>query len=78
MPTAKPEVQMTIRLNKHMAGVGEPGDEIVVEARKGHPAERFWRNRLRDAETDECCEIVEASKPKRAARASTADEQSED
>lgn len=67
-----PDIQMTIRLNKHMAGVGKPGDEITIEARKGHPAERFWRNRLRDAETDGCCEIVKKSKPKRAARETTA------
>ena len=34
---------------------------ITVEDNGGVPVERFWRNRLKDAETDNCVEVVKTS-----------------
>lgn len=34
-------------------------DEIVeVPEVDGIPSEQFWRRRLKDAQTDDCCEVV--------------------
>lgn len=37
---------------------GFSGTVTVQTDEKGVPLERFWRNRLKDAETDNCVEVV--------------------
>ena len=42
-----------------------PGYSGVVNVKTdamGTPLEKFWRNRLKDAEMDQCVEIVKATK----------------
>ena len=36
---------------------------IEIEDSNGIPVERFWRNRLKDAEIDNCCEVIDETKP---------------
>lgn len=37
----------------------EPGQEVPVEVdARGNPLDVFWRRRIRDAERDQCCEVV--------------------
>jgi hypothetical protein len=43
---------------------GYSGEVTVKCDRNGIPLERFWRNRLRDAKTDNCVEVVTAKKIK--------------
>ena len=31
---------------------------IEIEDNKGIPVKRFWRNRLKDAGIDNCCEVI--------------------
>lgn len=39
------------------------GQVVQIQANdKGVPVDKFWRNRLRDAEVDGCCEIVKEDK----------------
>lgn len=54
-----------LKLNSPMAGFKE-GQEVTIQTdRSGVPLEKFWRRRLKDAETDNCIEVVKASKPKK-------------
>lgn len=54
-----------LKLNEAMQGY-EAGRVITVQAdSNGLPLEKFWRRRLKDAQTDKCVEIVKASKPKK-------------
>lgn len=54
-----------IKLNQPMAGY-ESGREVTIQTdRSGVPLEQFWRRRLRDAETDNCVEVVKAKAPKK-------------
>ena len=47
-----------------MAGY-EAGREVTVKTDiSGIPLEKFWRRRLRDANIDNCVEVVKASKQK--------------
>lgn len=40
---------------------------VTIDADKhGIPLTRFWRNRLKDATTDNCVEVVVDRKPKKA------------
>lgn len=41
---------------------GYSGVVTVTTDKNGIPLDRFWRNRLKDAETDNCVEVVKASK----------------
>ena len=36
---------------------------IDIEDNGGIPVDRFWRNRLKDAEIDNCVEVVNETKP---------------
>lgn len=49
--------KLTIRI-KNEALKKIYGDEIVVNARGGKPIEKYWRNRIKDAELDKCVEVV--------------------
>lgn len=52
---------LKVQVNKQI-GDHKPGTIINVDADKlGTPLNLIWRRRLKDAETDQCCEIV---KPK--------------
>ena len=49
------------------------GDVVSVECDvEGTPLDIQWRRRLRDAETDNCCEVVRPPKRRRATRTTTA------
>ncbi len=53
-----------VRANK-LPGV-PPGHVFTIPAdRYGVPLEEFWRRRFKDAETDNCCEVVcdQSSRP---------------
>ena len=43
---------------------GHIGAVTVQTDSAGVPLERFWRNRIKDAEADNCVEIVKAKKDK--------------
>lgn len=47
---------MKLKIN-HVPGFS---GTITIEDNNGIPVERFWRNRLKDAETDNCVEVVKA------------------
>jgi hypothetical protein len=56
---------MKLKLNQPMKGY-EAGREITVQTdSNGIPLEKFWRRRLRDAQIDNCVEVVKPSKTKR-------------
>jgi len=41
---------------------GHSGSVAVQTDENGVPLEKFWRNRLKDAEFDNCVEVVKPSK----------------
>jgi hypothetical protein len=47
-----------MKLKIHNVSGYQPGSIISVDDIDGVPAERFWRNRLKDAKIDNCVEIV--------------------
>lgn len=54
---------LILKLSRKLLGQG-PGIIRVRKGSDGAPAERYWRDRLKDAETDGCCEIVKPEKAK--------------
>ncbi len=58
--TKKVNVKLNFSFGKHKEGQIVP---IEVNAKTGIPTERFWRRRFEDAKTDNCIEVVKASKP---------------
>jgi len=64
---------MNIKLNIAMNGFAK-GQEIPIEDINGIPTDPFWRRRLKDAEIDNCVEIVQTkpeTKTKRNSRSSS-------
>ena len=55
---------MKLKLNCDLNG-HKKGTIIKVNDNNGIPLDSFWRRRLKDAEIDNCVEIVEVSKPKK-------------
>lgn len=53
--------KLTIRI-KNEALQKIYGEKIIVNARGGKPIEKYWRNRIRDAELDGCVEVVKENK----------------
>lgn len=54
MTTKTVSIKLNRSLNKNPAGA-------IVRVRSGpdgKPVDRYWRDRLKDAATDNCCEIV--------------------
>ena len=49
---------MKIQINKQL-GELSPGQVINLEAANGVPLSVYWRRRLKDAEHDQCCQIVQ-------------------
>ncbi len=56
---------LTLKLNRKLRGQG-PGDVRVEEGPDGQPKDKYWRDRLKDAATDGCCELVKLSSKKKA------------
>lgn len=54
---------ISVKVNKTIPGYPVGVSVIVRINAKGIPLEKFWRDRLRDAETDDCIEI-QKPKPK--------------
>ncbi len=52
---------IVLKLNRKLHGQG-PGEIRVRKGKDGLPQDRYWRDRLKDAETDGCCELVKAEK----------------
>lgn len=60
--------RLTIKINGTIVGY-QKGQEVSVSAdENGTPYDQFWRRRLKDAEIDNCCEIV---MPRAATRSKT-------
>lgn len=54
---------ITIRVLKDLPGY-KAGQEVKVTAvEDGIPLLKFWRDRLRDAEIDDCVEVIPNPKP---------------
>jgi len=54
-----------LKLNQPMSGY-EAGREITIQTDKdGVPLEKFWRRRLKDADIDNCVEVVKPSTSKK-------------
>ena len=54
---------ISLKINKGLPGYSEGVTTTVTVDEHGTPLEKFWRDRLHDAETDNCVEIVK-DKPK--------------
>lgn len=50
--------EMQIKLNADLNGHAK-GSIITIAAHNKIPLNQFWRDRLRDSETDNCIEIVQ-------------------
>jgi hypothetical protein len=53
---------INIKCNANLGKYKKGSVVQVATSESGSPVERFWRNRIRDAEIDNCCEIVEEKK----------------
>lgn len=57
-----------LQINKAFSGY-KPGEVVLVECdESGCPLVREWRNRVRDAEIDNCVEFVTGSKSNKPAK----------
>ena len=52
---------ISIQLNRALRGKPAGAVVRVPANRDGQPKDRYWRDRLKDAETDGCCEIKDSS-----------------
>ncbi len=56
-----------LKLNQPMQGY-DAGRIVTIQTDKhGVPLEKFWRRRLKDAEIDNCVEVIKPSKSKKGA-----------
>jgi hypothetical protein len=46
-------------------GVFKAGASLKVEAKNGVPTSPYWRNRIKDAEIDNCVSVLVIEPPKR-------------
>ncbi len=54
----------TITILIHRVAGHAPESEVVVATdSEGTPLDLFWRRRLRDAERDNCCEVLSPAAP---------------
>ncbi len=54
---------LTLKLNVPLNGF-PAGKEIKVKSNKGIPLDRFWRDRLKDSEIDDCVTVVKPTRSK--------------
>lgn len=47
-----------LKINKPIGCSGDPHTVTIQTDQNGVPLDRFWRNRLKDAETDNCVEVI--------------------
>lgn len=60
--TAAPEITLENKSDVTLGGIAPGGKVRVKVDRDGTPLDRYWRNRLRDAEIDGCvAKVVEAA-----------------
>lgn len=60
--TAAPEITLENKSDVTLGGIAPGGKVRVKVDRDGTPLDRYWRNRLRDAEIDGCvARVVEAA-----------------
>lgn len=55
---------MRIKLNVDFGSLGLAGTIIVLEDDNGIPLSKYWRRRLEDSKTDNCCEVLSAKESK--------------
>lgn len=53
---------VTLQINKALPGYAKGATVVVDVDKNGVPLNRFWRDRLHDAKTDHCVEIVKTGK----------------
>lgn len=54
-----------LKLNAELRGIPAGTVKRIQVDKKKTPLDSYWRNRLQDAEHDNCVEIVEEPKPKK-------------
>lgn len=69
---------MTMKIKCNSVAGYKAGEIVEVAESNGIPKSLFWRRRLRDAERDECCEIVKSEKPNKKATAKATPKTTED
>ena len=52
-----------LKLNAPLRGLGAGSVTSIKTDDNGIPLDRYWRNRLKDAEIDNCVEIIRKSGP---------------
>ena len=67
--------ELKLKLNSEMHGFPVGHVVSVQTDEHGVPLEKFWRRRLRDAVTDNCVEVVEPLKPKKAKQSKSKNEE---
>lgn len=55
---------LQLKLNRKLRGQG-PGIIRVRKGSGGKPEDKYWRDRLKDAAIDGCCEIVKTESKKK-------------
>lgn len=55
---------LILNLKRKLRGQG-PGDIRVEKGSDGQPKDKYWRDRLKDAAIDDCCELVKPSSKKK-------------
>ncbi len=57
--------KISIKVNGTIPGYAKGQVFSVAADDEGTPMDQLWRRRLKDAETDKCCEIVKSRAPAR-------------
>lgn len=50
--------RLKIRLNTPLRGLPEGVEKYIKVDENGIPHERYWRDRFKDAKTDNCIEVI--------------------
>ena len=53
---SKPQT-ITLRINQ-VVGQYREGDEVKVRSKNGVPLDKFWRDRIKDSEYDNCVTVL--------------------
>jgi len=57
---------LSLRINKRLASY-EPGTIVKVRHDNGIPHDRYWRDRIRDSEFDDCVTVIKSAEKKKPA-----------